>query len=152
MTIKILVPLVTLPADMQSIRLLLDEVMASESLAAAPPPLGAMIETPAAALRMEDLCPFSDFFSIGSNDLTQYTLAAARENPEVDQYYLDTHPAVLRLVRMIVEAAGRKEVTLCGELAGREEAIPQLVNLGLRGLSVAPIQIPFVKQQIRTLS
>jgi phosphoenolpyruvate-protein kinase (PTS system EI component) len=53
---------------------------------------------------------------------------------------------------MIVEAAGSKEVTLCGELAGREEAIPQLIELGLRSLSVAPIQIPFVKQQIRTLS
>jgi phosphoenolpyruvate-protein phosphotransferase (PTS system enzyme I) len=111
-----------------------------------------MIETPAAALRLEDLCPFSDFFSIGSNDLTQYTLAAARENPEVNDYYQDTHPAVLGLVRMIVEIAGSKPVTLCGELAGREAAIPQLVALGLRSLSVAPIQIPFVKQQIRTLS
>jgi phosphoenolpyruvate-protein phosphotransferase len=151
MEIKILVPLVTLPADMQAIRTLFEEVIASEAIAAAPP-LGAMIETPAAALRLEDLCAVSDFFSIGSNDLTQYTLAASRENPEVDDYYQDTHPAVLRLVKMIVEAAGSKEVTLCGELAGREEAIPQLIELGLRSLSVAPIQIPFVKQQIRTLS
>ncbi len=70
----------------------------------------------------------------------------------MDDYYQDTHPAVLRLMKMIVEAAGSKEVTLCGELAGREEAIPQLIELGLRSLSVAPIQIPFVKQQIRTLS
>jgi phosphoenolpyruvate-protein phosphotransferase (PTS system enzyme I) len=151
MEIKILVPLVTLPADMQAIRTLFDELVASEKIAAVPP-LGAMIETPAAALRLEDLCPFSDFFSIGSNDLTQYTLAAARENPEVNDYYQDTHPAVLGLVRMIVEIAGSKPVTLCGELAGREAAIPQLVALGLRSLSVAPIQIPFVKQQIRTLS
>jgi phosphoenolpyruvate-protein phosphotransferase len=151
MEIKILVPLVTLPADMQAIRTLFDELTASEAIAA-PPPLGAMIETPAAALRLEDFCPVSDFFSIGSNDLAQYTLAAARENPEVDDYYQDTHPAVLRLVKMIVEAAGSKEVTLCGELAGREEAIPRLIALGLRSLSVAPIQIPFVKQQIRTLS
>jgi len=151
MEIKILVPLVTLRADMQAVRTLFDELAASEGIAA-PPPLGAMIETPAAALRLEDLCEVSDFFSIGSNDLTQYTLAAARENPEVNDYYQDTHPAVLGLVKMIVEAAGSKAVTLCGELAGREEAIPQLIALGLRSLSVAPIQIPFVKQQIRTLS
>ncbi len=151
MEIKILVPLVTLPGDMQAMRSLFDELVAAEAVMA-PPPLGAMIETPAAALRLEDLCRFSDFFSIGSNDLTQYTLAAARENPEVDLYYQDTHPAVLRLVKMIVEAAGSKEVTLCGELAGREEAVPQLVALGLRALSVAPIRVPFVKQQIRAIS
>jgi phosphoenolpyruvate-protein phosphotransferase len=150
MEIKILVPLVTLTGDMQAIRALFDELVASQSIAT-PPPLGAMIETPAAALRLEDFCPFSDFFSIGSNDLTQYTLAAARENPEVNEYYRDSHPAVLRLVRMVVEAAGSKEVTLCGELAGREDVIPQLVAMGLRSLSVGPIQIPFVKQQIRSL-
>jgi phosphotransferase system enzyme I (PtsI) len=67
----------------------------------------------------------------------------------VNEYYRDSHPAVLRLVRMVVEAAGIKEVSLCGELAGREDAIPQLIAMGLRSLSVAPIQIPFVKQQIR---
>lgn len=151
MKIKILVPLVTLPADMRAIRAFLDELIASESIVS-PPPLGAMIETPAAALRVEDFCQYSDFFSIGSNDLTQYTLAAARENPEVDDYYQDMHPAIFGLMKMIVEGAGNKPVTLCGELAGREEAIPQLIALGLRSLSVAPLQIPFVKQQIRTLS
>ena len=151
MKIKILVPLITLPADMRAIRVFLDELTASESVDS-PPPLGAMIETPAAALRVEDFCQYSDFFSIGSNDLTQYTLAAARENPEVDDYYQDMHPAIFGLLKMIVEGAGNKPVTLCGELAGREEAIPQLIALGLRSLSVAPLQIPFVKQQIRSLS
>lgn len=149
--LRLLVPMVTLASDMKAMRSLFEEVVSLESNSS-PPPLGAMIETPAAALDLEELCPLCDFFSIGSNDLTQYTLAAARENPDVNDYYQEAHPAVLRLLRMIVESAGVKPVTLCGELAGREDVIPQLVSMGLRALSVAPIQIPAVKQQIRTLS
>ena len=148
--VKILVPMVTLASDMSAVRAIFQELIHTESVSS-PPPLGAMIETPAAALALEELSPFCDFFSIGSNDLTQYTLAAARENPEVDDYYQDAHPAVLRLLGMIIESAGEKPVTLCGELAGKDEVIPKLVAMGLRALSVAPLQIPAIKQQIRTL-
>lgn len=151
MPIKILVPMVTLASDMQEVRAVFEELIVQNSEISPPPPLGAMIETPAAALQISDLCAYSDFFSIGSNDLTQYALAADRENPEVDTYYDDTHPAVFSLIRSVIAAAEDKPVTLCGELASKEVAIPKLVKMGMRAFSVAPIQIPNVKELIRML-
>ena len=112
------------------------------------PPLGAMIETPAAALTVPDLIRHVDFLSIGSNDLTQYTLAAGRENPSVNSYFLDDHPAVLRLLTWIVRDAGTTPVALCGEVAGRPAALPALVQTGLRSFSVASSLLPAVRQAI----
>jgi len=149
--IHILVPMVTLVDDMVQIRQRLADVakeMGQDKL----PLLGAMIETPAAALSVPDLIQHSDFLSIGTNDLTQYTMAAGRENPLVSDYFLQDHPAVLRLLRMVVEEAGAIPVEVCGELAGQADAVPTLLKLGIRTVSVAPPLVPAVKQSVRGVS
>lgn len=114
------------------------------------PPLGIMIETPAAALTAESLAPAVDFFSIGSNDLAQYTLAADRGSLLTSSGKDFYHPAVLKLIRMTVEAAGKfnKEVSLCGEMASDPAAAVLLAGLGLKILSVNPAGIPAVRKTI----
>ena len=92
-----------------------------------------------------------DFFCVGTNDLTQYTLAAARDDASVNDYYLDGHESVMRLLEIMLADAGDRPVTLCGELAGREAFVPRLLNMGFRTLSVAPTAIPSTKSLIRTL-
>jgi phosphoenolpyruvate-protein kinase (PTS system EI component) len=113
------------------------------------PRIGAMIETPAAALSIASLKTHVDFFSIGSNDLTQYTMAAGRENPLVSEYFIDDHPAVLRLIELVVKESGDTPVSICGELASRIDAIPKLLRIGIRSLSVAAALVPEVKLAIR---
>ena len=113
------------------------------------PQLGAMVETPAAALCGREIAAVSDFLSVGTNDLTQYTMAAGRENELVSHYFLDNHPAVIKLLRRLIEEAGQTPVGVCGELAGRMEAVPMLAGLGFRMLSVAPALIPVVKETVR---
>jgi phosphoenolpyruvate-protein phosphotransferase len=116
--------------------------------------VGIMIELPAAALMADTLIELVDFFSIGTNDLAQYTLAADRTNPEVVTLADALHPAVLRQIRMVIEAAHArgKWVGLCGELAGDPFAIPVLLGLELDEFSVTPRSIPLVKQVIRSWS
>ena len=149
--IHILVPMVTLAEDMERVRRRLREIADAAGVEKLPP-LGAMIETPAAALCVGDIIRHSDFLSIGTNDLTQFTMAAGRENPLVNGYYLENHPAVLRLVRMVLEEAGQTPVSICGELAANLGSIPVLLKLGLRSLSVAPPLVPSAKQAIRRVS
>jgi phosphotransferase system enzyme I (PtsI) len=91
----------------------------------------------------------ADFLCIGSNDLTQYTLAAGRENPSVTDYFIDDHAAVLRLMEIVIKDAGGTPVSLCGELAGKTGAIPELLRIGLRSLSVASSLLPEVRRTIR---
>lgn len=146
--ISILVPMVTLPEEMKEVRDLMQRIartMGIEKL----PPLGAMIETPAAALCADEIAANSDFLSIGTNDLTQYTMAADRETPSASHYFQDDHRAVLKLVKIACDLAGDTPVSVCGELAGRPAAVAQLLALGVRGLSVAPPVVPFVKQAVR---
>ena len=148
--IRILVPMVTLESDMQQLRELLATVaheMGIENL----PPLGAMIETPAAALTVGQIAKHADFLSVGTNDLTQYTMAAGRDNASVSDYYEEDHASMLRLLGIIIEEALGKPVSICGELAGREEAIPTLLQIGFRSLSISPPLIPTTKQLIRTI-
>jgi phosphoenolpyruvate-protein phosphotransferase (PTS system enzyme I) len=148
--IRILVPMVTIDRDMQQMRALLAAVaheMGIEKL----PPLGAMIETPAAALTVGQIAKHADFLSVGTNDLTQYTLVAGRDNATVSDYYEETHPSMLRLLGIIIAEASGKPVTICGELAGREEIIPTLLELGFRALSVSPPLIPTTKELIRSI-
>jgi phosphoenolpyruvate-protein kinase (PTS system EI component) len=116
------------------------------------PRIGAMIETPAAALSIPSLKKHVDFFSIGSNDLTQYTMAAGRENPMVTEYFIDDHPTILRLIELVVRESGDTPVTLCGELAGRIDVMPSLLRTGLRSLSVPAALVPEVKNAIRNSS
>ncbi|RBP41444.1 phosphotransferase system enzyme I (PtsI) [Roseimicrobium gellanilyticum] len=149
--VHVLVPMVTLASEMEEIRKKMCSIAEQEGIRRLPK-LGAMIETPAAALGVEEIIKHADFLSIGTNDLTQYTMAAGRENPLVNDYFIEDHPAVLRLIRMVVAEAGDTPVSICGELAGHLNAIPTLVHLGVRTLSVAPPLIPDVKQAIRTIS
>lgn len=146
--LHILVPMVTLAAEMAEVRRrfrIIADAAGFEEL----PPLGAMIETPAAALSIGDIAQHADFLSIGTNDLTQFTMAAGRENPLVNDYFLEDHPAVLRLVQIILAEAGEAPVSICGELAGRTDCIPTLLNLGVRHLSVAPPLVPGIKEMVR---
>ncbi|MDX2028766.1 MAG: phosphoenolpyruvate--protein phosphotransferase [Alphaproteobacteria bacterium] len=118
------------------------------------PPLGAMIEIPSAALAADALAKVCDFFAIGSNDLTQYTLAIDRGDDRVADLYDPFHPAVLRLIQFTAAAAWRANipVSLCGEIAGDRRAAALLLGLGLRELSMSPLRLPAVKQEIRELT
>ena len=149
--VRVLIPMVTLEDDLRRMRENF-EGMSNERKIARPPAFGAMVETPAAALAIPTLLKHVDFFCVGTNDLTQYTLAAARDDAAVNDYYLDGHESVLRLLGIILADAGARPVTLCGELAGREAYIPSLLEMGFRDLSVAPTIIPTTKAQIRRLT
>lgn len=112
-----------------------------------------MVETPSAALLTPVFAKHLDYFSIGTNDLTQYTLAAERGNPELTSYHDGLDPAVLHLIHKVVQDAHRfgKKAGVCGELAGEPAAVPILVGLGIDELSMNPGSIPRVKDLIRTL-
>ncbi|MBU3741088.1 MAG: phosphoenolpyruvate--protein phosphotransferase [Candidatus Kapabacteria bacterium] len=114
-------------------------------------PVGVMIETPAAALLADVFASETDFLSIGTNDLAQYALATDRTNELVADIFDASHPAVLRMIRMIVDAADAhgRTVSVCGELAGHAAATEMLVGLGIRELSVAPRLVLEVKQRVR---
>lgn len=118
------------------------------------PDVGVMIEIPGAALMADALAQVSDFFSIGSNDLTQYTLAIDRGDEQVADLYNPLHPAVLRLIQFATEAAlrARIPISLCGELAADPRITPFLIGLGIRELSMAPARLPEVKRTIRETS
>lgn len=117
-------------------------------------PIGVMIEVPAAALCADLLAPEVDFFSIGTNDLIQYTVAADRVNPHVADLYRPTHPAVIRLIKRTIDAANDHGIWtgICGEMAGDIRLTPLLIGLGVEELSVGPQQVPGVGQAIRSLS
>jgi phosphoenolpyruvate-protein phosphotransferase len=148
--IRILVPMVTLEDDIQMMRELFDTACTELGLQRRPA-FGAMIETPAAALNVPAIAKHVDFLCVGTNDLTQYTLAVSRDDPTVSRYFVDHHASVLRLLGIVVADAGALPLTLCGELAGREEMLPQLLAIGFRSLSVAPTLIPGIKELIRSL-
>ncbi len=147
-SVRILIPMVTLEEDVRKMREAFDE-MCVERKIVRPPDFGAMVETPAAALAIAALLKHVDFLCIGTNDLTQYTLAAARDDAAVNDYYLDNHESILRLLSIILADAKQRSVTLCGELAGRESWVPRLLQMGFRTLSVAPTAIPTTKATIR---
>ncbi len=156
--VKILIPMISSVGQMQQVRQTMHQVAKrlqrrGAALPEALPPLGAMIEIPGAALAADALAQVSDFFAIGSNDLTQYTLAIDRGDEQVAELYNPLHPAVLRLIQFTVVAAlrARIPVSLCGEMAGDHNYTPLLIGLGLRELSMSPARLPLVKQEIRTL-
>ena len=116
-------------------------------------PIGVMIETPGAALISDSLAAKCNFLSIGTNDLTQYTLAVDRTNEIVAKNYDSFHPAVLSLIKTTIDAAKKYniEVSICGELAGHSAATSFLVGLGVDELSIAPTGIPEMKKRIRDI-
>ena len=148
--VQVLIPMVTLEDDIRRMRETFDALCAEREVKT-PPAFGAMVETPAAALAIPTLARYVNFFSVGTNDLTQYTLAASRDDASVNDYYLDSHESILRLLRIILADATRRPVSLCGELAGREAMVPRLLEMGFRSLSIAPSLIPTTKALIRTI-
>ncbi|MCX7852074.1 MAG: phosphoenolpyruvate--protein phosphotransferase [Caldilineales bacterium] len=126
----------------------------ARELGVPPVPLGIMVEVPAAALLADVFAREVDFFSVGTNDLTQYTLAVDRQHPSLAGMSDGLHPSVLRLIAHTIEAAhaAGKWVGICGELAADPQAIPILVGLGADELSVGVPAIPTVKAQVRTFS
>ncbi|BBO83125.1 phosphoenolpyruvate-protein phosphotransferase [Desulfosarcina ovata subsp. sediminis] len=148
--IGILIPMVTVDSDVLHIVSLLQKFSAEMGICRLPR-IGAMIETPAAALSIASLRTHVDFFSIGSNDLTQYTMAAGRENPLVAEYFIDDHPTILRLIELVVRESGTTPVSICGELAGRVDVVPKLLKTGIRSLSVAAALVPDVKFAVRKI-
>ncbi|WP_437736619.1 phosphoenolpyruvate--protein phosphotransferase [Sorangium sp. So ce1335] len=143
-SVRVLIPMVSTAAEVTAVRAALGR--AHEALAAAgrphlwPVATGIMVEVPSAALMAERLARQADFFSIGTNDLTQHTLAAERGHPRLHALADPAHPAVLRLVRAVVEAghAAGRPVSVCGEAAGDPDVAPLLVGLGVTQLSMCP--------------
>jgi phosphotransferase system enzyme I (PtsI) len=156
--VRILLPLVTTPSEVSEVRSILARVarrLVRRGLPIADPlpPLGAMIEVPGAALAADALAQVCDFFAIGTNDLTMYTLAIDRGDEQVAHLFNPLHPAVLRLIQFTTEAALRNRipVSLCGEMAGDPRFTALLTGLGIRELSMATIRLARVKQRIRAL-
>jgi phosphotransferase system enzyme I (PtsI) len=113
-----------------------------------------MVETPSAAIMSEQLAAHVDFFSIGSNDLTQYVLAVDRGNERVSHLFDHFHPAVLRLIKQVIDAGHKAHiwVGICGELGADPLAIPLLIGLGIDELSMSPVAIPRAKMVLRALT
>ncbi|HEY5810055.1 MAG TPA: putative PEP-binding protein, partial [Povalibacter sp.] len=148
---RVLLPMITEAEEIRIVRTLLDELRRELGISAALQ-VGAMIETPASAVIAEQIAREVDFLSIGTNDLTQYTLAMDRGHADLAARIDGLHPAVLRLIRMAAEAgaAQGKLVAMCGGLASDPAAVPVLLGLGVRELSVVPSVIPQLKQLIST--
>ena len=157
--VRILLPMIMSVDEVHQVRAAIKQVSETLARRGLPvpnplPPLGVMIEVPAAALIGESLAREVDFFSIGTNDLTQYTLAIDRGNEQVADLYDPGHSAVLRLIEMAVKAAfgAGIDVNICGEMAGDERYTPYLLGLGIRDLSMSAASISQVKRTIRALT
>lgn len=155
--LKIMFPMVTTVAEVRAAKAILDECHAelrAEGHPAADIATGIMVEVPSAALMADHLAEEVDFFSIGTNDLSQYVMAADRTQAAVAPLADALHPAVLRLVRDVIAAAHARGrwVSLCGEIAGDPLAIPVLLGLGLDELSMNPALIPQTRKVIRSLA
>ncbi len=154
---RIMFPLVTNVLEQRQARMIVEDVkedLAEEGVAFDDDmPIGMMMETPAAALMATTFAKEVDFFSIGTNDLVQYTLAVDRTNEHVASLYSASHPSVIRLIKETVRAANRRDVpvSVCGEAAGDIEYTMLLIGLGLRSLSVTPSLIPTVKRVVRSV-
>jgi phosphotransferase system enzyme I (PtsI) len=152
--VKIMLPMITVPGEVVAARALLEEEvagLASAGILACRPPLGIMVEVPAAAIAIESFD--ADFFSIGSNDLTQYVTAAGRDIEAVADLADPLHPAVLRLIANVARhgrESGR-EVSLCGDAGGDPAVVPALLGAGLRAISVAPTALARTKSAIAAL-
>ncbi len=150
--LKVMVPMVTTPGELDQARALMGEAVAAlteEGTAAAMPAFGMMVETPAAALAVASF--ESDFFSIGTNDLVQYVMAASRDSLGLKHLQDPLNPAVLELIAR-VSAAGavkHREVSVCGEMASLPAQVPALLDAGVRTLSVPPAALAPVKAAVR---
>jgi phosphotransferase system enzyme I (PtsI) len=156
--VRVMLPMVGSLDDVRRARSLLAaaaDALAREGVRHRPdPPVGAMIEVPAAAVTADLLAREVDFFSLGTNDLMQYGLAVDRTNENVADLFRPSHPSVLRLVRDVLAAAQAqgRPVTMCGEMGGDPAYAVLLLGLGLRELSLTPASIPRIRRLVRTLT
>ena len=150
-TLRIMFPMVSDIVELRQARAIIEELRAE--LNAPEVQIGIMIEVPSAALMADIFAPEIDFFSIGTNDLTQYTLAMDRGNSALASNHDGLHPAVLRLIAHTIESAHQhgKRADICGELGSDAAAIPILLGLGMDELSVSIPSVPTVKAQVRSL-
>ena len=154
--LKVMFPLVTNTLELRQARMIFNDVM--EDLEEEGHafdrhiPIGMMVEVPSAAVMAATFAKEVDFFSIGTNDLIQYTLAVDRTNERVASLYSSSHPAVIKLIKEVVRAGRRHnvDVSCCGEVASDTDATMLLLGLGLRSLSVTPASIPYLKRVIRS--
>ena len=157
-TLRVMVPLIGHVEEVKTVRVLLarfsQELRSEGHAMPARVLVGAMVEVPAAAMIAEHLAREVDFFALGTNDLTQYTLAVDRGNEQVSSLFRPFHPAVLRLVEMVISTGDRFgiPVSLCGEMAADPLAVPVLVGLGLREFSMHPPALPVVRSLVRALT
>jgi len=156
--VKIMFPLITHRQELMQAKMILRDVMEDLDEESIPYnrdiQIGIMIETPSAALTAYSLAADVDFFSIGTNDLTQYTLAVDRGNELVSTLYSAADPAVLRLIRNVIQDAHKAQIDLsvCGEMASEPEYIMLLLGMGVRTISIASPMIPEIKQIIRSVT
>ena len=153
--IAIMYPMITSVGEVRQIKAIVEEVKASlaeQGIEYGNPEQGIMIETPAAVMMSAELAKEVDFFSIGTNDLTQYTLAIDRQNPKLDDFYDSHHPAILRMIQMVIDN-GHKEgcwVGICGELGADTTLTETFLKMGIDELSVSPSMIFPVRDKIRS--
>lgn len=156
--VRIMFPLISNMMELRQARMILHDVMEDlEEQRIAfdrDVEVGMMIEVPSAALMSKAFASEVDFFSIGTNDLVQYTLAVDRGNEHVASLYSPAHPAVLMLIKDVVRAGNRTgtDVSICGEMGGEPEYVMLLIGMGLRSLSMTPVAIPEVKQIVRSVT
>lgn len=159
-SVKIMFPLISSLYEFRQAKMIVRDVMddldeAGESFPR-DVPLGMMVEVPSAAILADQFAAEVDFFSIGTNDLIQYTLAVDRGDPAVSSLYRTGDPAILRLIRMVVAAADQPNrkipVTVCGQMSSDPKFLPLLIGLGIRRISVTPHSIPELKAVIRRLT
>ena len=152
--ISIMYPMITSTEEVQEIFHIVKEVQKELDAVQIPyklPEQGIMIETPAAVMISDELAEQVDFFSIGTNDLTQYTLAIDRQNERLDAFYKPHHKAILRMIKMVVENAHKcgKWVGICGELGADLELTEEFLKMGIDELSVSPSMVLKVRKAVR---
>jgi len=154
--VSIMFPMIISVKEIRQVKEMVKEVQAeltAEQIPFAKVEMGVMIETPAAALISDELAKEVDFFSIGTNDLSQYTLAIDRQNQKLEPFFDARHPGILKLIQMTVEN-GHKEgiwVGICGELAADETLTETFINMGVDELSVSPVSILKLREKIRSI-
>lgn len=152
--LSIMYPMITGVGEIKRIKAIVEEVkteLSAQGIAYGEPEQGIMIETPAAVMMSRELAEEVDFFSIGTNDLTQYTLAIDRQNPSLDEFYDPHHPAVLRMIEMVVKNAHEAGIWagICGELGADRELTGEFLAMGVDELSVSPGSILPLRKTVR---
>ena len=152
--VSVMFPMVSVTDEVQAARRILDEVSAEEQVSSVGFEVGIMVEVPSAALNAAAFLPYVDFFSIGTNDLTQYTMASERGNESVSGLADALDPAVLALIERVCRAANPAaiKVAVCGEVASDLVGVPLLIGLGVDELSVSVPSVPPVKDAVRSVS